>query len=136
MALVLDAGSVAASFGLLVLLFRFGAGAVVGLYHVPQVEGWVPVFLFAMLFGLSMDYEVFLVSRMREAWDRGADNPSAVAEGLSQTGRVVTAAALIMVGRSLASEAGASPVCRSSVPASLSGPWWTQPSCVGCSCRA
>jgi RND superfamily putative drug exporter len=98
MALVLNGGSVAAAFGLLVLLFRFGAGAVVGLYHVPQVEGWVPVFLFAMLFGLSMDYEVFLVRRMREAWDRGADNASAVAEGLSQTGRVVTAAALIMVG--------------------------------------
>jgi len=98
MALVLDAGSVAASFGLLVLLFRCGAGAGIGLYRVPQVEGWVPVFLFAMLFGLSMDYEVFLVSRMREAWDRGADNTSAVAEGLSRTGRVVSAAALIMVG--------------------------------------
>jgi putative drug exporter of the RND superfamily len=72
--------------------------AVLGLYRVPQVEGWVPVFLFAMLFGLSMDYEVFFVSRMREAWDKGADNRGAIVEGLAHTGRVVSVAALIMVG--------------------------------------
>jgi RND superfamily putative drug exporter len=84
---------------LLVVVFRFGLGAdFLGLYRVSQVEGWVPIFLFAMLFGLSMDYEVFFVTRMREAWDRGVDNGRAVAEGLSRTGRVVSVAAVIMVG--------------------------------------
>ena len=99
MAVLLDALSVGASYGLLVVVFRFGLGAdVLGLYRVSQIEGWVPVFLFAMLFGLSMDYEVFFVTRMREAWDRGADNGRAVVEGLSRTGRVVSVAAVIMVG--------------------------------------
>jgi len=98
MALGLDALSVAAACGLVVALFRFGAGAdILGLYRVSQVEGWVPLFLFAMLFGLSMDYQVFFVTRMRESWDQGADNERAIVDGLSRTGRVVTAAALIMV---------------------------------------
>ena len=98
-AVLLDALSVAASYGLLVVLFRFGAGAdVLGLYRSPQIEGWAPVFLFAMLFGLSMDYEVFFVTRMRESWDKGADNARAVVDGLSQTGRVVSVAAVVMVG--------------------------------------
>jgi RND superfamily putative drug exporter len=61
-----------------------------------QNEGWIPVFLFSMLFGLSMDYEVFLVSRMREEWDANRDNASAVTQGLAKTGRLVTAAGLIM----------------------------------------
>jgi RND superfamily putative drug exporter len=61
------------------------------------VEGWIPIFMFAMLFGLSMDYEVFLVSRMREAWDEVHDNERAVAIGLERTGRIITAAAIIMV---------------------------------------
>jgi RND superfamily putative drug exporter len=99
MAVLLDALSVAASYGLLVVLFRFGVGArALDLYHVPQIEGWAPVFLFAMLFGLSMDYEVFFVTRMRESWDKGADNNGAVVDGLSRTGRVVSVAAVIMVG--------------------------------------
>ncbi|HMK97325.1 MAG TPA: MMPL family transporter, partial [Acidimicrobiales bacterium] len=98
-AALLDALSVAASYGLLVLVFRSGVGAsLFGLYRAPQIEGWVPVFMFAMLFGLSMDYEVFFVSRMREAWDKLADNRRAIVDGLSQTGRVVSTAALIMVG--------------------------------------
>ncbi|HEX8917707.1 MAG TPA: MMPL family transporter, partial [Chloroflexota bacterium] len=72
LALLLDVASVAASYGMLVLVFRFDIGAdLIGLYRAPQVEGWIPVFLFATLFGLSMDYQVFLVTRMREAWDRG-----------------------------------------------------------------
>ena len=83
-ALLLNALSVAAAYGL--LAFVWG-----------DVEGWVPVFLFAVVFGLSMDYEVFLVTRMRESWDRAADNTRAVAHGLESTGRIVTAAALIMV---------------------------------------
>jgi putative drug exporter of the RND superfamily len=97
-AVVLNLLSVAATYGLLVVIFRWGVGAdVLGLYRVPAVEGWIPIFLFAMLFGLSMDYEVFLVTRMRESWDHVQDNARAVAHGLERTGRVVTAAALIMV---------------------------------------
>jgi RND superfamily putative drug exporter len=99
MAVLLDAVSVAAAYGLLVVIFRFGVGAdVLGLYRVSQIEGWVPIFLFAMLFGLSMDYEVFFVTRMRESWDNCQDNTRAVTDGLTHTGRVVSAAALIMVG--------------------------------------
>jgi RND superfamily putative drug exporter len=97
-AVLLNLLSVAASYGALVLVFRFGVGReVLGLYQFPQIEGWIPIFLFAMLFGLSMDYEVFLVSRMREAWDETHDNTRAVALGLERTGRIVTAAAVIMV---------------------------------------
>jgi RND superfamily putative drug exporter len=60
------------------------------------VEGWIPIFLFAMLFGLSMDYEVFLLSRMREEWDRTHDNDLAVATGVQKTGRIITSAALLL----------------------------------------
>ncbi len=68
-AAVLDLVSVAVAYGLLVVVFRFGVGSqILGTYHVSQIEGWVPVFLFAMLFGLSMDYEVFIVTRIRESW--------------------------------------------------------------------
>jgi len=97
-AVLLNLLSVAAVYGLLVVIFRWGVGAdLLGLYRVQQIEGWIPIFLFAMLFGLSMDYEVFLVSRMRESWDELHDNARAVAHGLERTGRIVTAAATIMV---------------------------------------
>jgi RND superfamily putative drug exporter len=96
-AVVLNVLSVAASYGLLVLVFREGIGAgLLGVERSPQIEGWIPIFLFATLFGLSMDYEVFLVSRMREAWDRDHDNVAAVAHGLERTGRLISAAALVM----------------------------------------
>jgi RND superfamily putative drug exporter len=89
--------SVAAACGLLVAVFRYGVGAdLLGLQRSPQIEGWIPIFLFATLFGLSMDYEVFLISRMREAWDNGHDNVEAVALGLERTGGLITAAALVM----------------------------------------
>jgi putative drug exporter of the RND superfamily len=97
-AVLLNLLSVAAAYGVLVIVFRWGAGDdIVGLYQSSQIEGWIPIFLFAMLFGLSMDYEVFLVSRMREEWDENHDNARAVAEGLQKTGRIVSAAAIIMV---------------------------------------
>jgi putative drug exporter of the RND superfamily len=90
--------SVAASYGALVVVFKWGVGSdLFGLYQFSQVEAWIPIFLFAMLFGLSMDYEVFLVTRMREAWDETRDNTRAVALGLERTGRIVTAAAIVMV---------------------------------------
>jgi RND superfamily putative drug exporter len=97
-AVILNALAVAAAYGLLVVAFPWGVGAdTLGLYRMDQIEGWVPIFLFATLFGLSMDYEVFMVSRMREAWDRTGDNRLAVAEGLERTGRIVTAAAVVMI---------------------------------------
>jgi len=96
-AVLLNLLSVAASYGLLVVVFRFGVGAgLLGVQRSAQIEGWIPVFLFATLFGLSMDYEVFLVSRMREAWDARGDNVEAVAFGLERTGGLITAAALVM----------------------------------------
>jgi uncharacterized membrane protein YdfJ with MMPL/SSD domain len=97
-AVALNLLSISASYGMLVVFFRWGFGShVLGLYEFPQIEGWIPIFLFAMLFGLSMDYEVFMVSRMRETWDSVGDNGRAVAIGLERTGRIVTAAAVIMV---------------------------------------
>jgi RND superfamily putative drug exporter len=97
-AILLNLLSVSASYGMLVVFFRWGLGArVFDLYRFPQIESWIPIFLFALLFGLSMDYEVFLVTRMREAWDEGLTNGQAVAEGLERTGRIITAAAIIMV---------------------------------------
>ena len=97
-AVILNLLSVAAAYGMLVVVFKWGVGRdVLGLYQIGQIEGWIPIFLFAMLFGLSMDYEVFLVTRMREEWDHGRDNRDAVAYGLERTGRIVTAAAIVMV---------------------------------------
>jgi len=97
-AVLLNLLSVAASYGMLVVIFKWGVGSdLIGVYQFEQVEGWIPIFLFAMLFGLSMDYEVFLVTRMREAWDETRHNERAVALGLERTGRIVTAAAIVMV---------------------------------------
>jgi RND superfamily putative drug exporter len=95
-AIVLNLLSIGAAYGLMVIVFKWGAGEWVGLIAYDQIEAWIPVMLFAMLFGLSMDYEVFLVSRMREEWDNGATNEEAVVLGLTKTGRLVTAAGLIM----------------------------------------
>ena len=99
LAILLDLLSVVAAYGVMVAVFRFGiAGSWLGTYRVDQIEGWVPVFVFAMLFGLSMDYELFIVARMREARDAGLAWDAALVSGLAQTGGVVSAAALIMVG--------------------------------------
>jgi uncharacterized membrane protein YdfJ with MMPL/SSD domain len=95
-AIILNLVSIGAAYGLLVMVFKWGGGSVFGLHSFDQIEFWIPIFLFAMLFGLSMDYEVFLVSRMREEWDAGKPNDEAVALGLAKTGRLVTAAGLIM----------------------------------------
>ena len=95
-AIVLNLLSIGAAYGLLVIVFKWGLGEQIGLIGFDQIEGWIPVMLFAMLFGLSMDYEVFLVSRMREEWDETGDNVRAVGLGLAKTGRIVTAAGLVM----------------------------------------
>ena len=97
-AVLLNVLSVTATYGALVLVFQHGIGAdVVGWQESAQIEAWIPVMLFAVLFGLSMDYEVFLLSRMREEWDRGLSNEQAVAAGIQHTGRIITAAAVIMI---------------------------------------
>jgi RND superfamily putative drug exporter len=96
-AVLLNLLSVSATYGVLVLVFADGVHSTLGLEGSPQIEAWIPIFLFAMLFGLSMDYEVFLLSRIREEWDRRHDNEEAVAYGLEHTGRIITAAALIMI---------------------------------------
>ena len=90
--------SVAAAYGVVALVLQGGwAGQLVGIDTPTPLPAFVPVLMFAVLFGLSMDYEVFLVSRMREAWLRTGDNERAILEGLAGTGRVITAAAAIMV---------------------------------------
>jgi RND superfamily putative drug exporter len=96
-AVLMNLLSVAATYGLLVLVFQHHWGKVLGFEQTPQIEAWIPIFLFAILFGLSMDYEVFLLSRMREEWDARHHNESAVAFGLERTGRIITACAIIMI---------------------------------------
>ncbi len=97
-ALVMNALSIVASFGALVWIFQDGnLSAVLGFRPLGFVETTLPVILFCILFGLSMDYEVFLLTRMKEAWDRTGDNREAVARGLERSGRIVTSAALIVV---------------------------------------
>jgi RND superfamily putative drug exporter len=96
-AVLLNVLSVSATYGVLVLTFQHGFHSVLGLQGSSQIEAWIPIFLFAMLFGLSMDYEVFLLSRMREEWDQSHDNEHAVSSGLEHTGRIITAAAIIMI---------------------------------------
>lgn len=89
---------VGAAYGLLVLVFQKGwANDFFGSHQVDTIEAWVPVFLFAVLFGLSMDYHVFLLSRIRERFIQTGDNTGAVAYGIRSTGRLITGAALIMV---------------------------------------
>ncbi|HET9322735.1 MAG TPA: MMPL family transporter [Gaiellaceae bacterium] len=105
-AIILNLLSIGAAYGILVLAFKMGWGEPLGLTQFDQIEGWIPVFLFAMLFGLSMDYEVFLVTRMREEWDATHDNEAAVRQGLAKTGRLVTAAGLIMVAAFMGFVAG------------------------------
>jgi RND superfamily putative drug exporter len=97
-ALVMNTLSLTASFGALVWIFQDGnLSAPLGFTPVGFVETTMPVILFCVLFGLSMDYEVFLLSRMKEVWDATGDNTEAVARGLERSGRIVTSAALIVV---------------------------------------
>jgi len=96
-AAVMNLLSIGASLGVIVAIFQWGwLGSLMGVHQGP-IESFIPVMLFAIVFGLSMDYEVFLVSRIHERWTRTRESSRAVAEGLALTGRVVTAAAAIMV---------------------------------------
>jgi RND superfamily putative drug exporter len=97
-AIVMNLLSVGAAYGLLVWVFQEGHLAeVFGFQRVEAIEAWLPLFLFSILFGLSMDYHVFLLSRIREHYDRTHDNRESVAVGLQSTARIITGAALIMV---------------------------------------
>jgi RND superfamily putative drug exporter len=97
-AVVMNLLSIGAAYGVIVAVFQWGWGAsLIGVGHEGPVEAWAPMMLFAILFGLSMDYEVFLLSRIREDYDRTGDNATAVANGLASTARVITAAAAIMI---------------------------------------
>ena len=97
-AIVMNLLSVGAAYGLLVLVFQRGVGAgLFGFRRTDVIEAWVPMFLFAVLFGLSMDYHIFLLSRIKERYDAGAGNLQSVAFGLGSTGAIITGAALIMV---------------------------------------
>jgi RND superfamily putative drug exporter len=90
--------SVAAAFGVVTALFQTDIGArLIGLPHGGPVTSWVPILMFTVLFGLSMDYEVFLLSRVREDWLATDDARGSVIRGLTATGRVITSAAAIMV---------------------------------------
>jgi RND superfamily putative drug exporter len=97
-AIVLNLLSVAAAYGLLTAVFVEGIGnEIFGFPQVDAIEAWLPLFLFAVLFGLSMDYHVFLLSRIKERWLQTGDNSEAVRHGVTTTARLITGAALIMV---------------------------------------
>jgi RND superfamily putative drug exporter len=90
--------SVGAAYGLLVLVFHEGIGnELLGFAQLDTIESWVPLFLFGVLFGLSMDYHVFLLSRIRERFRQTGDNSDAVAHGVGSTGHIITGAALIII---------------------------------------
>ena len=97
-AVIVNLLSVAASYGVIVAVFQWGwLGGFFGIGATGPIDPWIPLMMFTILFGLSMDYEVFLLSRIREEWRISADNSAAVADGLAKTARVITAAAAIMI---------------------------------------
>jgi RND superfamily putative drug exporter len=96
--IVLNLLSVAAAYGVLVLVFQHGWGkGVIGFESTAGIDSFLPIFLFVILFGLSMDYHVFILSRIREAYDRGMSTDDAIAHGIKTTAGVVTSAAVVMV---------------------------------------
>ena len=97
-AIIMNLLSVGAAYGLMVLVFQKGYGAdFLGFHQSDIIDAWIPLFLFSVLFGLSMDYHVFMLSRIRERYDQTGDNAASVAYGLRSTGGLITGAALIMV---------------------------------------
>ncbi|MEU6305020.1 MMPL family transporter [Streptomyces chartreusis] len=97
-AVLLNLLSIGAAYGIMVAVFQWGwGGALIGLEATVPIVSFIPMFLFAILFGLSMDYEVFLLSRVREEYLRTGNNGTAIVEGVSRTARIITSAALIMV---------------------------------------
>ena len=97
-AVLLNLVSLGATLGLMVLFWQhgFGSQAIFGIHATGAITFWIPLMVFAFLFGLSMDYEVFILSRIREEYDGGRSTDAAVIEGIGRTGRLVTSAALIL----------------------------------------
>ena len=97
-AVLLNLISLAAAFGIIVFIFQDGHGSSLwGISATQAITAWIPLMIFAFLFGLSMDYEVFMLSRMREAYDETGDTDRAIELGLARTGKLVTSAALILM---------------------------------------
>jgi uncharacterized membrane protein YdfJ with MMPL/SSD domain len=97
-AILLNLLSIAAAYGVMVLVFQHGIGkGILGFESTAGIDSFLPIFMFVILFGLSMDYHVFILSRIREAYDRGKTTEQAIAYGISTTAGVVTSAALVMV---------------------------------------
>jgi RND superfamily putative drug exporter len=98
-AVILNLVSLAAAYGIIVFIFQQGHGSetIWGVHATQSIIPWIPLMIFAFLFGLSMDYEVFMLTRMREAYDETRDTPHAVALGLARTGKLVTSAALVLM---------------------------------------
>jgi RND superfamily putative drug exporter len=97
-AVILNLLSLAAAYGMIVFIFQEGHGS--SLWNIPAtgaITAWIPLMVFAFLFGLSMDYEVFMLTRMREAYDETGSTPKAIELGLARTGKLVTSAALILM---------------------------------------
>jgi putative drug exporter of the RND superfamily len=98
LSIVLNLLSVGAAYGLLTLVFLHGVRAsIFGFQRVTAIDAWVPLFLFSVLFALSMDYQVFLMSRIKERYDQTGSTRAAIADGVSSTARIITGAALIIV---------------------------------------
>ena len=90
--------TVGAAFGFATLVFQHGIGTgLLGIQHQPFVDAWAPLFFFALLFGLSMDYQLFLLAAIRERYEATGDTRRAIADGIARTGRPITNAALIMI---------------------------------------
>jgi RND superfamily putative drug exporter len=97
-AVIMNLLSIGAAYGVIVAIFQWGwLKSLVGIGREGPIEAWIPMMLFAIVFGLSMDYEVFLLSRIKEEYDDHGDNSLAVAHGLAKTARLITAAAAIMI---------------------------------------
>jgi uncharacterized membrane protein YdfJ with MMPL/SSD domain len=97
-AIVVNLLSVGAAYGILVLVFQKGVGAeLLGFTEVERIDSWIPIFLFSVLFGLSMDYQVFLLSRIHERWSATGDTAGAIVHGVASTARLITGAAAIIV---------------------------------------
>jgi RND superfamily putative drug exporter len=105
--------SIGAAYGVMVMVFQWGwAGGLIGLESTVPIVSFIPMFMFAILFGLSMDYEVFLLSRVREEYGTTHDNQTSIVNGIASTGRVITSAALIMISVFLAFVLGEDPAAK------------------------
>ena len=118
-AVILNVISVAAAWGVITLIWQEGHGssALWGIAATHSVTAWIPLMVFAFLFGLSMDYEVFILARMREEYDRTGSTDAAVVRGIGRTGRLVTSAALILFLAFVSMASGPRPTSRCSPPA-------------------